>query len=259
MAQHVCDVVIVGGGAVGAATALFLREVGFTGSVTVLEKDASYEFASTTRSAASIRQQFTTPVSTEMSQFGFAFMASAAERLGAAGDIGLVHGGYLLLADAPREAMLRACHAQFTALGSNIAWLDPDALAARFPWLNVSDLVGGTLGLSGEGWFDAHLLLGLYRGQARERGVTFVEAEVTAVAREGDRIVSVTTATGDTYACGTLVNAAGAFAGRLAGMAGIALPVEPRKRTMFVFKAPLEGRGHALHVRQLRHRDAAGR
>lgn len=243
MVRHVCDVVVVGGGAVGSATALFLRELGFTGSVTVLEKDASYEFASTTRSAASIRQQFTTPVSTEMSQFGFAFMASAKQTRGPVGDIGLVRGGYLLLADAKREAMLRGCHAQFTALGSNIAWLDPDALAARFPWLNVSDLAGGTLGLSGEGWFDAHLLLGLYRSEARDRGVTFVEAEVNAVERVGDRIMSVTTGTGDVYACGTLVNAAGTFAGRLAGLAGIPLPVEPRKRTMFVFKAPLEGAG----------------
>ena len=233
------DVAIVGGGVVGSATAFFLRELGFTGSIAVFEKDPSYQFASTARSAASIRQQFTTPVSTQMSQFSFDFLAGMTERFGPDGEIALFRSSYLLLADAARLDMLRGCHESFVRLGSDIAWLDQPALAARFPWLNTEDLVAGTLGLAGEGWFDAYMLLRVLRQQARRLGVTYVDKDVVAIRRSADTITGLDCADGETYACGTLVNAAGPAAGQVAALAGCALPVEPRKRTMFVFQAPL--------------------
>jgi FAD-dependent oxidoreductase domain-containing protein 1 len=234
------SVVIIGGGIIGSSVAFFLKEIGFAGKVTVLEKDPSYRFSSTTRSAASIRQQFTTPVSTEMSQFGFTFMADLKKRFGIDGDIGLNEGGYLLLADVEHDCMLRECHAQFVKLGSDIAWLDQNALKSRFPWLNVDDLTGGTLGLSGEGWFDAHLFLNVYRMRARERGVEYVQAEAISLARTGNRVISIGTKSGAIVPCDIVVNAAGPAAGIVAAMAGIDLPVEPRKRTLFVFKGPLD-------------------
>ena len=240
MSNRCVDVAIVGGGVIGSATAFFLRELGFTGSVTVFEKDPSYQFASTARSAASIRQQFTTPVSTRMSQFSFDFLDGLQDRFGPDGDITLVHSAYLLLADAAREEMLRGCHASFLHLGAKVAWLDQGQLAARFPWLNTEDLVGGTLGLAGEGWFDAYMLLRLLRQQARARGVTYVDKEVTGLVRGEGGITSLTCADGERYACGTLVNAAGPHSGTVAALAGCALPVEPRKRTMFVIQAPLD-------------------
>ena len=243
MTDRNVDVAIVGGGVIGSAAAFFLRELGFAGSVTVFEKDPSYQFASTARSAASIRQQFTTPVSTQMSQFSFGFLERLAGRFGPDGEIALVRGAYLLLADAAREAMLRSCHDTFTRLGADIAWLDRDALAARFPWLHTDDLVGGTLGLAGEGWFDAYMLLRVLRRQARNLGVTYVDKEVVAIERDGARVTALRCADGETFGCGTLVNAAGPAAGRVAALAGCDLPVEPRKRTMFVIQAPLDGAG----------------
>ena len=243
LSEQYVDVAIVGGGVIGSATAFFLRELGFTGRVTVFEKDPSYQFASTARSAASIRQQFTTPVSTQMSQFSFGFLAGLGERFGPDGDIALIRGSYLLLADAARLEMLRTCYASFVALGAPIAWLDQTALAARFPWLNTEDLVGGTLGLDGEGWFDAYMLLRVLRRQARALGVTYVDKEVVGFEREGAVLNGVRCADGERFACGTVVNAAGPFAGQVAALAGCALPVEPRKRTMFVFQAPLDPAG----------------
>ena len=237
------DVAIVGGGVIGCATAFFLRELGFTGSVTVFERDPSYQFASTARSAASIRQQFTTPVSTQMSQFSWKFLDGLGERFGPDGEIAMVHGAYLLLADTAREAMLRSCHETFTRLGADIAWLGQNALADRFPWLNTEDLVGGTLGLAGEGWFDAYMLLRVLRQQARGLGVRFVDKEVAALTREGGRIAGLHCADGEAWGCGVVVNAAGPASGRVAALAGCDLPVEPRKRTMFVIKAPLAGAG----------------
>ncbi len=243
MARQVADIVIVGGGVIGAATAFFLRELGFAGRVVVFEKDPSYQYASTARSAASIRQQFTTPVSTMMSQFSFRFLDGLKARFGSDGEIGLVHGGYLLLADAARVETLRACHATFRQMGSDIAWLEPDDLARRFPWLNPEGLVGGTLGLADEGWFDAYMLLRVFRAQARRLGVAFVDAEVTGLTRGPGGIEGVILADGTHWGCGSVVNAAGPLAGRVAAMAGCALPVHPRKRSMFVIRAPLPNAG----------------
>ena len=243
MANLSVDVAIVGGGIVGSCVAFFLRDQGFTGTVSVFEKDSSYQFASTTRSAASIRQQFTTPVNVQMSQFSFDFLDEMPERFGPDGEIALVHSAYLLLADAGREEMLRSAHQRFIDLGSKVAWLDPDALSARFPYLYTGDLVGGTLGLEREGWFDAHMLLRALRQQAIRQGVKYVEAEVVGFDRVGSRITALTTSTGATVGCGLVVNAGGPFAGQIAGLAGCELPVEPRKRTLFVIQAALARAG----------------
>ncbi len=240
--QHT-EIAIIGGGVIGSAVAFFLRELGYDGTVTVFEKDPSYQFASTARSAASIRQQFTTTVSTQMSQFSYGFLESLPERFGDDGDIGMFRGGYLLVADAARADALRACHKTFVSLGSDIAWLDAPDLAQRFPWLNTEDLVGATLGLSGEGWFDAYMLLRILRREARKLGVVYCDQEVTGIDVAGDRVTAVRTASGAVWSCAMAVNAAGPAGGQVAALAGCELPVEPRKRTMFVIQAPLSNKG----------------
>src|SRR5690606_39885044 len=104
----------------------------------------------------------------------------------------------------------------------------------RFPWLNIDGLAGGALGLSGEGWFDPWSLLTLFRKGAGARGVHFLDAEVIGLERQGTAVRSVALADGSRIACGSLVNAAGPAAGQIADMLGILLPVEPRKRFVFV-------------------------
>lgn len=240
------DIVIVGGGIIGTCTAFFLKELGFAGSVLVLERDMSFRTASTTLSAAGIRQQFTTPLNARMSQFGFAFMRGLPGRFGPEADVCLRENGYLILATPAGEAGLRAAQAGVVAEGGQIAWLDPAALAARFGWLNCAGLAGGTLGLAGEGWFDAHLLLTAVRRAAQAAGVVFRQAEVVGVAAEPSRVTAVHTASGETVGCGIMVNAAGPRSGALARLWGARLPVEPRKRTVFVVRAPLDGAGLPL-------------
>jgi glycine/D-amino acid oxidase-like deaminating enzyme len=229
------DVVIVGGAAVGSAVAYFLtHDLGFTGSIAVIERDPSYAHAATTLSAASIRQQFSTPENIRMSRFGVAFFRELKTRFGADADIAFRERGYLLMAGRSGVATLRDNHEVQTAERADIALLDPDAMAARFPWLNTSDLTLGAFGQTGEGWFDAHSLLRLLRNAARARRAQYIHGEVTAMALEGSRIAGVTLANGERIACGTLVNAAGPQAGDVAALAGIPLPVEPRKRSVFV-------------------------
>ena len=240
------DVVIVGGGIIGTCTAFFLRELGFTGSVLVLERDMTFRTASTTLSAAGIRQQFSTALNARMSQFGVRFLRSLPERFGPEADVALREPGYLILATPEGEVAARAAQARVVAQGARIAWLDPAALAARFPWLNVSGLAGGTLGMEGEGWFDAHLLLSAVRRAAKDAGAVFRQAEMVGVDAEPGRVTAIRTAAGERVACGTLVCAAGPRSGALARLWGATLPVEPRKRTVFVVRLPVDGRAMPL-------------
>jgi FAD-dependent oxidoreductase domain-containing protein 1 len=229
------DVVIVGGAAVGSAAAYFLtHDLGFTGTVAVIERDPAYTYASTTLSAASIRQQFSTPENIRMSRFGVAFFRDLKKRFGADADIGFRERGYLLLASETGQETLAANHVVQQAEGADILLMDGQALADSFRWLKTSDLALGAFGRTGEGWFDAHSLLSLLRNAARQKGARYIHGEVTGIGRTGARIDGVTLADGTRIACGTLVNAAGPQAGDVAALAGIALPVEPRKRCVFV-------------------------
>src|SRR6185295_9620959 len=112
MSSQTYDVVMVGGAAVGSSVAYFLtHDLGFTGSVVVIERDPTYAHAATTLSAASIRQQFSTPENIRMSRFGVEFFRDLKTRFGADADIAFRERGYLLLASESGEATLAANHA----------------------------------------------------------------------------------------------------------------------------------------------------
>src|SRR6185295_17060390 len=135
MSSQSYDVVIVGGAAVGSSVAYFLtHDLGFAGSVAVIERDPTYARAATTLSAASIRQQFSTPENIRMSQFGVAFFRKLKARFGAEADISFRERGYLLLAGDSGAATLAANHAVQIAEGANIVLLDRAALAETCPW-----------------------------------------------------------------------------------------------------------------------------
>ena len=239
MSARRVSVAIVGGAAIGAAIAFFLKADGrFEGSVVVIERDPTLRTAATSLSAAGIRQQFSTPESIRLSRFGLDFLRGMPRRFGADCDPSLVEGGYLVLATPEGRDALVENHAAQVAEGAPILFLRRDELAARFPWLASDGIAAGGFGTAGEGWFDAHLLVRTLRSQAQAAGAGMLAGEVAAIDVAGGRVAGVTLADGTSIACDVLVNAAGPGAGRLAAMAGRPLPVEPRKRTVFVIDCP---------------------
>ena len=232
------DVVIVGGGVVGSASAHYLRKNGFTGSIALVEKDTSWALGCTARSVGGLRQQFSTPENIKLSKFGVTLVKNLKQEFGPDADIGFKEQGYLICATPEGLPILEENHAVQIANGADNVLLRGDELAARFPWLVTEGIAAGCFGLSGEGWVDPYMFAALFRKAAIARGVELIQGEVAGVTREGDRITGVTLSSGEALACGTLVNAAGTGAGRLAELAGIDLPVGPRKRYVYVLDCP---------------------
>ena len=232
------DVVIVGGGVVGSASAHYLRKNGFKGTIALVEKDTSWALGCTARSVGGLRQQFSTPENIKLSKFGVTLVKNLKQEFGPDADIGFKEQGYLICATPEGLPILEENHAVQIANGADNVLLRGDELAARFPWLVTEGIAAGCFGLSGEGWVDPYMFAALFRKAAIARGVELIQGEVAGVTREGDRITGVTLSSGEALACGTLVNAAGTGAGRLAELAGIDLPVGPRKRYVYVLDCP---------------------
>jgi len=245
------DVVIVGGAVIGSAVAHFLMaDPAFTGSVLVVERDPTYARASTSLSSSSIRMQFSNPINVKISQFGSAFIRDFAKTMQvkgeAAPDLGFHQGGYLFLANTPeQEQTLRENHAVQRACGADVVLWNQEELTRAFPHLNADDIRLASYGRSGEGWFSNTGLMNGFRDKARELGAHYVTDEAVAIGRDGNRVTSVTLKSGRTVKAGTIVNASGPRAALTARMAGLDVPVEPRKRTLFVFDCAESPQGSA--------------
>jgi glycine/D-amino acid oxidase-like deaminating enzyme len=233
------DVVIVGGAAMGSSTAWWLSaNPDFQGRVLVVEKDPDYRTAASALSASCIRHQYSNAVNVRISMFGTEFIRTFRERLG--GDpempeIVLKEIGYLFLATGAGVPILQANQAVQAACGAATMLMTPAEIKAKFPFYNVDDIAMGSFNPVGEGWFDGATMMQWWRRKARENGVEYVRNEVVAMDRRAGRVDSVTLASGETVGCGWVVNASGPYGGRTAAMAGIDLPVAPRKRCLFVF------------------------
>ncbi len=231
------DVVIIGSGVMGAATAYWLTRLQPGLKVTLVESDTRYEKASSSLSASSIRQQFTCPVNIRLSQFGIAFLREAEQHLGLPEhpvSLGLQEPGYLYLAQPDQVAALQTAHQIQKQAGADVALLAPEALRQRFPWLNVDDVALGSLGLSGEGWFDGPALHQAFLKKAMAQGVQRLHDRVVGLDHTASQVTAVRLASGGALPCGHIVNAAGPWGHEVAAMAGVALPIEAARRTVFV-------------------------
>ncbi|PWJ17471.1 NAD(P)/FAD-dependent oxidoreductase [Jannaschia seohaensis] len=259
--QDSYDVIIVGGAMMGSSAAWWLTELGFDGSILVVERDPSYAKAATTHTNSCIRQQFSEPLNIRISQFAAEFIEDLPARTGdpAAPDLKIRDFGYLYLADTHAFAeVLRQNAAVQHACGTPTALMTPEEIAAAYPFYDLEGILLGSHNRQAEGLWDGQAVFDTWRRGARKRGVTYLADEVTALEVAGGRVTAVQLASGTRVSCGALVNAAGTRGATVAAMAGLALPIEPRRRYSWIFRAeqpldrdlPLTIDPSGVHVRE---------
>ena len=258
------DVVIIGGAIMGSSTAWFLSQnPDFNGTILVVEKDQKYEFCSTAHTTSCIRQQFSTKLNVEISQFAADFINNFQEYMNDARvpKLAIRSFGYMYLADDEDFAKnLRSNQKIQAASGAATELLTPEEIKSRYPFYNVEDIKLGSINLVNEGYWDSITVFEWMKNKAQENGVEYVENEVTELTRNksGDRICSVKLASGETISGDKFVNATGPRAASTAKMAGIKIPIKPRKRYSWIFKAknpldrdlPLTIDPSGFHVRE---------
>jgi|ERR1712137_940978 len=242
------DVVIVGGAITGSATAYFLSKAAPFCKITVIEKDPAYKFCATTRSACSIRHQFSVEENIKISQFGIDFLRNVDDYLRCDSDdspinVCLKEGGYLFLSSGPEgDNVIKKNWETQTKLGCQTSLLNPTQLKERFPWIETNGISMGSLGEKGEGWFDPVALLNAYRKKAKQQGVNYVAGTASRIQLDDKSQVSGVTITKDDgtteeIPCGFCVNAAGSSGGtQLAKMINCDIPIVAKKRCVFAFK-----------------------
>ncbi|XP_012216679.1 FAD-dependent oxidoreductase domain-containing protein 1 [Linepithema humile] len=264
-----CDILIIGGGAIGSSIAYWLKQKVYREefNVVVVEKDPTYAKASTTLSVGGLRQQFSLEENIEMSLYGAEFVRNVNEHLGIPGEppieLNYHPYGYLVLAtEAGAETLVRNSKLQ-NSLGAKNVVLTAEKLKQRFPWLSTDGIAAGCLGLEKEGWFDPWSLLCALKRKATYLGVQYVNADVKAFqyvqepgtyerdmtpAKKLNNVV-VKTKDGEIKKIefSSVIIAAGAFSGDVAELADIGmgkdllsvpLPVVPRKRYVYCFHCP---------------------
>ena len=235
------DVVIIGGAIMGSSTAWFLTDnPDFDGSVLVIERDASYANCSTAHTNSCMRQQFSTELNIRISQFTADFIKNLRSHMkdDRVEDMTIQNYGYMYLADNEGfAATLRENQAIQHACGAETELLTPEEILERYPFYNVEDIVLGSINTRDEGYWDGGGLFDWFRRSARSRGVEYIEGEVTDITVDAGRATHVVLSDGTKIACGQVVNAAGPRAAKVARMAGLEVPVEPRKRFTWIFSA----------------------
>jgi sarcosine oxidase subunit beta len=228
------DVVIVGGGAVGASIAYHLGQRGVGRGVVLLERN-TLGSGSTGRSAGGIRSQFSTEINIRFSLESVAFWRSFETRLGLPIDYHEI--GYLFLAQSEAQrAQFERNVALQNQFGVPSRVVDADEMARLVPGLFTGDLVAGAYS-PGDALAGPNEATQAFATRAREAGVNIREGVVvTAVDVRGDRVLAVETTAGR-IETPTLINAAGPWAGILGQMAGVDVPVKPYRRELFVSEA----------------------
>ncbi len=238
---HTADIVIIGAGAIGASIAYHLARRGAR-DVVVLERD-QVGAGSTSKAAGGIRVQFATPVEVEFSLRGIAFFKRFEDEMGVPCDFH--QEGYLfVVTDEPTLARFRTNVALQRRLGADVRVIAPDDARALVPELQVDDALAAVWGPM-DGYASPNDVVQAYAAQARARGVRILEGTpVTGIQTRGDRVASVETPAGS-IVTRLVVNAAGPWAPLVGRMAGLDLPVDPRRRHIFVTDA-FDGIRHPL-------------
>jgi sarcosine oxidase subunit beta len=241
--MQTAEVVIIGGGIVGASIAWHLTDAG-CGNVLIVERESHQGKGSTGKSMGGVRAQFATTPNIQMSMYSIQFYSEFDARLGQPG--GYRPQGYLFVATAQKHLdYLQANQKLQHSLGLKQAqMISRDDIVARVPQLRSDDILGGSF-CPTDGFVDPYSVMTGFTACAAEHGAkVWRSTEVTAIQRDANGITGVETTRGP-VSTRVVVNAAGAWAAQAAALAGIDLPVEPLRRQL-VPTEPFDGVSHEI-------------
>ncbi|XP_060536227.1 FAD-dependent oxidoreductase domain-containing protein 1-like [Cylas formicarius] len=258
------DIAIIGGGAIGSSIAYWLKEkTNETAlNIVVIEKDPTFCKSSTALSVGGLRQQFSLPENIQMSLYGAEFIRTLKKRFGPNAEVNFTPHGYLVLASENGAEQLVNNSKLQNELGAMNILLNRDMIKERFPWMNVTDVELGCLGVEKEGWFDPWSMLHLLKNGAVNLGTQYIHGEAVDFVHEERRdiviegvneavhrspvevVVKFPDGTQKSIRYALCVIAAGAESGQIAellrigkgnGLLTYPLPVERRKRFVYSF------------------------
>src|SRR5580765_1494023 len=229
--KRAAEVVIVGGGCMGASVAYHLARLGIT-DVVLLEREKMLGTGSTGRNAGGVRHQFSNEANIRLSIESIALLERFSDEVGH--PIDFHQDGYLFLLSSPSSVeTFKQNVALQQGLGVDVQWLDAREAGALAPGLSTDGVLAATF-CQRDGIADPNGVTMGFAKTAQSLGVTVErDVEVTGISAAAGRVAAVETTRG-TIETRTVVNAAGPYARLIGTMAGAAVPVDPIRRHIFI-------------------------
>ena len=221
------DMVVIGGGVMGASTAYHLAKRGVK-NILLLEKEQFYGQGATGRCAGGVRYQFSTEINVRLSQLSLPMLESFEQEIGQ--PIDYRQCGYLILLSSEKDLAQYEMNVRLqNELGVDTTILDGEEIRQRLPMMNLEDILAGTFNAR-DGLVDPNSVVMGYINAASRLGVkTLSGVEVTGIDLQGGEIASAITSHG-TVQTPILINTAGPWAGRISQMASVEIPITPLRR-----------------------------
>ena len=239
------EIIIVGGGIMGCATAYHLKHADDRLRVAVVEPDPTYSKASSALSMANVRVQFSLKENIQISLHALEMLDRFEEDMAVDGEKPCIghkkEGNLFLVEETGRKAAEEALSHQ-KALGCQVDWWSPEKITTHYSLYDPGRFVGGTFG-SQDGLLDAYGLLMGYKAKARSLGVAFIKDEVVEILRDVSKVCGARLSSGERLSSRIIVNCAGAWAAKVAQTVGVDLPVVPVKRQVFALDTAIKPEG----------------
>jgi sarcosine oxidase, subunit beta len=224
------EIVIIGGGVMGASAAYHLAQRGMK-DIVLLEQETFFGQGATGRCAGGVRYQFSTEINIKLSVESLPMIEHFKEEIGQ--DVSYSQCGYLLVATNEKDATKFKYNVELqNNLGVPTQLLNGNEVRARLPLMKFGDAIAGTFNQK-DGVVDANSVVMGYINAAHRLGTkAFTRAEVIGISLSGDQVEEVQTNLGS-IKTRMVLNTAGPWSSQIGKMAGVELPVTPLRRQMF--------------------------